>query len=283
MFYLSFYLSFYGLSVEIRDHEVDRGTRRHEVGDLLSAQHLVEGASQRQSHRSHLEAVGALVATAVEIDAKLAGATLDGEPPLALRYLDDGLLLDVVLALRDVVDELLDDVEALVHLVDVDHIARHGVGAREGDLLEVHLTVEVVGMVLAHVVVPASSTSGRTGERVVDGVLQAHWAAVLQTLVGDDVVAEDVEILLYHRSEVLAESLYVLDEVGIDIVLESADAVVALDESASRGLLHDVEQVLTVSHAVEEGRQRAQVLGAQVPRKSRWLLMRCSSSMMVRT
>ena len=117
-------------------------------------------------------------------------------------------------------------------------------------------------MVLAHVVVPASSTSGRTGEGVVDGVFETHRTAVLQTLVGDDVVAEDVEILLYHRSEVLAESLHVLDEVGVDIVLESADAVVALDESASRGLLHDVEQVLTVSHAVEEGRQRAQVLGA---------------------
>ena len=74
------------------------------------------------------------------------------------------------------------------------------------------------------------------------------------------VVTEYVEVLLNHRTEILAEGLHVLNEVRVDICLKATDTVVVLDQTATSGLLHDVQYVLTVAHAVEECGQGTQVL-----------------------
>ena len=74
------------------------------------------------------------------------------------------------------------------------------------------------------------------------------------------VVAEYVEVLLNHRTEILAEGLHVLNEVRVDICLQTTDTVVVLDQTATGCLLHDVQYVLTVAHAVEECGQGTQVL-----------------------
>ena len=130
------------------------------------------------------------------------------------------------------------------------HIAGHGVAAGARNLLPLHLVVEVVRMVLADIVVPSCGTSCRTGDGIVDAVLEVHIAHSLKTLVCDDVVAEDVKIFLYERTEVLAELLYVLHEVRVDVGLQSAYSVVVLYQTPAGCLLHDVEHLLTVSHAV---------------------------------
>ena len=50
-------------AVNIRDDEVERSTGRHQVGNLLAAQHLVHRTDQRQTHRAELQPVGRLVPT----------------------------------------------------------------------------------------------------------------------------------------------------------------------------------------------------------------------------
>ena len=65
---------------------------------------------------------------------------------------------------------------------------------------------------------------------------------------GDDVVAEHVDILLDNGLHILDEVLHVLHEVGVNIVLQTTDTVVVLNQASARGLLHAVEHVLTVAH-----------------------------------
>ena len=117
-------------------------------------------------------------------------------------------------------------------------------------------------MVLADIVLPSCGTSGRTGDAVVDTVLKIHVAHTFKTLVSDDVVTEDIEILLYERTEIFAECLGVLHEVRVDVGLQTTYSIIVLDESSARSLLHDVEHMLTVTHTVEECCQGAEVLCA---------------------
>ena len=139
-------------------------------------------------------------------------------------------------------------------------VAVHRVAACQCALLPLHLVVHVVGVVLAHIVLPACSTSGRTSHSVVDAVLQTHRSALLEAVVSDDVVAEHVHVLLNHRAQVLHQVLHVLHEVRVDVGLQAADAVVVLDEASAGGLLHHVEHVLAVAHAIEERGQGTEVL-----------------------
>ena len=155
---------------------------------------------------------------------------------------------------------MFDDIEALVHLVDVNHIAAHRVARVSSNLLPLHFIVAIVWMVLAHIVLPSGSTSGRTGHTVVDAVLKTHRAYLLQTVVRNDVIAKDVHILLNHRTQILHQVLAVLHEVGVDVVLQSTYSIIVLDESAAGGFLHHVQHVLTVAHSIEESGQRTQVL-----------------------
>ena len=117
-------------------------------------------------------------------------------------------------------------------------------------------------MVLAHIVMPSCSTSCRAGNAIVHAVGQVHRSYALKPLVRDDVVAEHVQIFLYHGAQIRAQLLGVGNEVGVDVVLQSADAIIVLYESATGGFLHHVEHMLTVAHTVKEGRQGAQVLRA---------------------
>ena len=139
-------------------------------------------------------------------------------------------------------------------------VAVHRVAACQRALLPLYLVVHVVRMVLAHVVLPTRSTTGRTRHGVVDTILKTHRATVLQTVVGNDIVTEDIHILLDGWTQILHEVLTVLDEVRIDVVLQTTNTVVVLNQAATRGFLHDIEHVLTVTHAIEHTGQCTQVL-----------------------
>ena len=115
-------------------------------------------------------------------------------------------------------------------------------------------------MILADIVLPSCGTTGRTGNTIVDTVLEVQIAYALKTLVGDDIVAEYVEVLLDERTEILAELLDILDEVRVNISLQSTYSVIVLDESSTGCLLHDVQHLLTVTHAVKECCQSREVL-----------------------
>ena len=150
--------------------------------------------------------------------------------------------------------------QALVHLVDVDEVTVHRITATECTLLPLHLVVHVVRMVLTHVVLPARGTSGRTGHGIVDTILKTHRATVLQTVVGDDIVTKHIHILLNRRTQILHQILTVLDEVGIDIILQTSDTVIVLNQASASSLLHDVQHVLTVAHAIQHTGEGTQIL-----------------------
>ena len=152
--------------------------------------------------------------------------------------------------------------QTLVHLPDMTGIAVHGVAARHGNLLPLHLVVHIIRMVLAHIILPAGSTSCRTRHGIRDTILLAHRSYLLKALVGDDVITEHIHILLNDGLHILDEILHVLHEVRIDIILQSTYSIIVLYQSSTRRLLHAVEHMLTVAHRIEEGGQRTHILSA---------------------
>ena len=162
-------------------------------------------------------------------------------------------MLDIEVPLRNVVDELLNDVEALIHLFNVAIVAIHRVAARHNHLFEVHFVVNGVWVMLANVVAPATCTTGRTCYAIADTLFFVHRTYAYETLVCDDVVAEDVEIFLNHRSQILAELLCVLHEVRVDVVLQSTYSIIVLNQSSTRSFFHHVQHVFAVAHTVEHG------------------------------
>ena len=115
-------------------------------------------------------------------------------------------------------------------------------------------------MTLTSIVLPTRCTTCRTCNSIVDTILIIHRTYAFETVVSNHVVTEYVEILLNHRTEILAESLHVLNEVRIDISLKTTDTVIILDQATTSCLLHHVQHVLTVTHTVEECSQSTQVL-----------------------
>ena len=76
----------------------------------------------------------------------------------------------------------------------------------------------------------------------------------------DHVITEDIHILLNHWAQILHQILAVLDEVRIDIVLQSTYSIIVLNQSATSGLLHAVQHVLTVAHTIQHTCKCAKVL-----------------------
>ena len=139
-------------------------------------------------------------------------------------------------------------------------ITVHRVAAAQRTLLPLYLVIHVVGVVLAYIVLPTRSTSGRTRHSIADAILKAHRAAVLQAVMGDDVITKDVHILLNCRTQILHQVLAILHEVRVDVILQSSYSIIVLDQASTRGLLHAVQHMLTITHAVEHTRQGTQVL-----------------------
>ena len=171
---------------------------------------------------------------------------------MSLRKFNDWLLLDIILTFWDIINELLNDVETLINLVDVNHITLHRVGTSTGDFLPLHLVVHVVRMILTNIIVPSGSTTSRTSYTIVDTILKVHVTTTLKTLVSDNIITKHIEVFLHHWTHILAECLNILNEVRINIILQTTNTVVVLDKTSTSGFLHNVEQVLTVTHTVKE-------------------------------
>ena len=77
---------------------------------------------------------------------------------------------------------------------------------------------------------------------------------------GDDVVTEDIHILLDGRTQIFHKVLTVLHKVRIDVILQTTDTVVVLDQATTGGLLHAVEHMLTIAHTIEHTSEGAEVL-----------------------
>ena len=139
-------------------------------------------------------------------------------------------------------------------------VAVHRVATSQCALLPLHLVVHIVWVVLTHITLPTRSTSGRTSHCIRDTVFLAHWSALLQSVVCNHVVTKHIHVLLNHGSQVLHQCLHVLYKVRIDVVLQSTYSIIVLDQTSTSGLLHTVQHMLTVAHAIQEGSQGTQVL-----------------------
>ena len=76
----------------------------------------------------------------------------------------------------------------------------------------------------------------------------------------DDVITKHIKILLNGWTQILNKILTVLHEVRINVVLQSTYSIIVLNQTSTGGLLHAVQHMLTIAHAIQEGSQSTQVL-----------------------
>ena len=134
----------------------------------------------------------------------------------------------------------------------MNHIACHRVSTRQCHLLKVNLAIHGIRMIFAHIVMPTGSTSGRTCHGIIDTIFKIHRPDTFKTLMCDDVIPKDIEVFLNHRTQIFAECLHVLNKVRVDIILQTTNAIVVLNETSTRSFLHDIQHMLTVTHTIKE-------------------------------
>ena len=214
-----------------------------------------------------MQTVGVLVALALYQHAETATRAFHFAVESAGGQLDDGLHLLLEVAFGDVVDELLNDVQAFEDFVETDHVAGEGVAFRAHHFVELHAVVSCVGTELAEVVVPTRGTARTTRTAEGDDLLLGEHTHSLRAVLEDDVARENVVILLDVFPHIGDELLHALHKVRVNVGHHAANRVVVQDEAAATRFLEDVEDFLTVAETVEESRRGTEVLAETAEEK----------------
>ena len=141
--------------MEIHDKELVVLTKDSvSVMDYDGASRIHHG-HQRQAGRTVVQAVGALVTLALDKHTHAATAAFHLAVESAHRELDDWLHLLLIIAFGNVVYELLNNVEALLYLVQTYHVTCKRVAFGAYNLVELHTVISCIRLNLTQVVVPA--------------------------------------------------------------------------------------------------------------------------------
>ncbi len=277
----------------------------------MATRHLVQRRQVREAGRADLQPVRLVGTVADDVDAELALRVLDRRVGLALGHVEAfGEELEVVDQLfharlhveprrrrhlvvvgdhravvgAQPVDALLDDAVGLAHLFDAHQVAVVGVAVDADRNVEVHLVVDVVGLVLAQVPHDAGAAQHRAGEAEVQRALGRDDADADGALLPDAVVGQQrfvvVDALRETRDEVVDEveqrTLAVVvqgrDRLGVadlrglvlrhhvgQVAVDAARAEVGRVHARARGRLVHVEQVFALAEAVDEDVHRTAV------------------------
>src|SRR5918998_801061 len=164
------------------------------------------------------------------------------------------------LALGQVLQDLLDDPDALLYLAYPHPVRSLDVARLVGDHVEVHVRVPAVRVIPAHVEAYPGTAQGRSREAHLDGLLLCQLPDTPRA--GD----EDL-VALYEVYEVRLDALlqplhelpdllrYPLREVG----LHAADADVMEHHPGAGDGFHDVLRALALPEGVQDGREGAEL------------------------
>ena len=166
---------------------------------------------------------------------------------------------DAIVSLGDVVDELFDYACALHHLVHADLEAGHRVAFSADNLVKFQFGIDAVRLTLAHVASPARTTTVRACDSPRDGIVTCEDSDILHTVLGDDVAGEYLVVFLDIGGEDIKKRMHVLDEIGMQILHDTADAVIVECHARATGLLHDVKNLFADTQGVEQHGGRTKV------------------------
>ena len=113
------------LSVNVWDYVVEGSSYGDQVGDFRIPGYGVDAGYERKTCRTELHPVRELVSMAFYEYAEFSAAAFHGGIPAAFRKLDDRLHFHLVFSLRNVVDELFHDLEALLYFLHPHRMISH--------------------------------------------------------------------------------------------------------------------------------------------------------------
>ena len=231
-----------------------------------------------------MQPVGLRATVGHQVAAQLAARGLDGHVGLALGHLEplgeqlevvdqglhrlvyaaarrrgDLLVLHPVVAGRHEVDDLLDDVQALAHLLEADRVAVEGVTVGADDHVELELVVGHVGLVAPEVPVDAGGAQqgARGGEG--DGLLGRDHTHALGAL-GEDRLAGEEDVVLVETGR---DGLAQLEDVGLPAGREVGGGTARSDEVVvhpqARDLLEERQDQLPLAPPVDHHGDGAEV------------------------
>ena len=77
-------------------------------------------------------------------------------------------------------------------------ITIHRIAVCQGYLFKVNLVIHCVWMVLTNIILPTACTTSRTSHTITNAILLIHYTNIAETLVSNDIITKDIQILLYH-------------------------------------------------------------------------------------
>ena len=159
----------------------------------------------------------------------------------------------------NLLQELLDHVPALPHLLDADPVPVVCVAVLADRHAPLALAVRGVGLELAQVIVHAGPAQRRPAQSEVDGILGRDHRHALGAGEPDPVGVQEGDVLVQLRREVVAELAQLFDQVRREVPLDTADPVPARGQPRPAELVEEVQEDLPVAEGVEEHRHRADV------------------------
>ena len=215
--------------------------------DLLQELHVAE------ARVAVMDPVRRVRAVRDDVDRVLTARALDPSEALALGRTDAAARIPHHLALRHLLQALLDDPDALQALRDTDPVGGLDVARRIGNDLELQLGVDAVWIVEPDVEVHAGAAQGRAGHAHLDCLLLRHLPDVARAgdedLVPLDQVDEVPLEVVLEALDVVPDLLrYIRRKVGLD----APDADVVEHHPRARHGLEDGLYTLPLAESVED-------------------------------
>ena len=109
-----------------------------------------------------MQTIGRLVTLALDKHTDTATATLNFAEERTNGKLDNGLHLFLEVAFGNVVDELLDNVQAFENFVETNHVTSERISFGTNHFIELHTVISSIRTKLTEVIVPTGSTTRTT-------------------------------------------------------------------------------------------------------------------------
>src|SRR5262249_53054365 len=158
-----------------------------------------------------------------------------------------------------ILERLLDNLDALEHLLHADLVAGIAVALGGADDLEIEILVGEIGLVFAQIADDAAAAGDRARAAEADRILFREDADIPRALDEDAVAIEKFTDVGVSFREVGDELAQLGDKVVVDVEEQAADARVARMKPLPRGGLEDVVEKLALIEGVEKRGESTEV------------------------
>src|SRR5215210_696495 len=221
---------------------VDQAHYRHDVGQVVARHYLLEKLHVDEARVAVVDPVGRVRSVGDNVHGELAARALHPPEAVALGRPQTSPEIPENLALRHLLQALLDELDALQTLPDPDPVRSSNVARRVGYHVELQLGVDAVRVVKPDVEVHAGAPQRRPG--------QTHLKCLLRGQLPDAAGARDEDLVTLDQ----------VHEVGLEMPLQTLDVLPDLLRHALWQIGLDAPDADVVEHHPRPGDRLEDVL-----------------------